>query len=218
MSILNTIKTGVASLVRPNTPVSKRKVYLSSGHSNKSGKDMGARYSDFTNSGIVIWEGEQTALLRNRIYKILGDAGFYDQVVIDADANITAETIKLWSSKVTKNDLALDIHFNAAGPDATGVEVIVPDSSSPVENDMAKRFANVSHIVLGSKLRGNAGVITEAQSARGKLGWMRLNCETLLWEVCFLSNKGEQLAFQTKIYDVAAEAAEILISWLKEEI
>ena len=179
---------------------------------------MGARYTDFTVSGGIVWEGQLAANFRHEIYKFLVDAGFSDQVVTDVDSNITAETLKLWQTKVRKTDLALDIHFNAAGPAARGVEVIVPDLYTKEEFKLASKLAIITENCLQTKLRGNLGVITEGQSARGKLGWMRLNCETVLWEVCFPTNKEDFLAFQSRHIDLAAEVAKLLIEWLKEEI
>lgn len=179
---------------------------------------MGARYNPYPGGQITIWEGQLTAELRSMIYKILVDAGFSDRVVIDADSNITAETLVLWQKKVRPTDLALDIHFNAAGPDARGVEVIVPDKWSTAEQRLAQRLASITSVVLGTKLRGNNGVITEKQSHRGRLGWMRLNCETILWEVCFPTNKQDFGALETRKTDLAAEAANICIEWLNEEI
>lgn len=218
MSILSTMKSAIISVVRPNTPPSKRRLFLSAGHSNKSGKDMGARYNPYPGGQITIWEGQCTAELRSLIYKLLVDAGFSDQVVIDADSNITAETLQLWSSKVKKTDLALDIHFNAAAPTAHGVEVIVPDKYSETEWTFAQHIAWDTNALLKTPLRGKEGVITESQSNRGRLGWMRMNCETILWEVCFLSNPEEFKTYETQKVNLAAQVAHTLMQWLKEEI
>lgn len=220
MNLLNALKD-MAQLVRPTK--SERILYLSAGHSNVPGKDQGSVYR---NTGFVIsnageiTEGAIAADLRLKIYKILVDAGFGPRVKLDDSRNVTLETYKEWRGKVKKQDLAIDIHFNSFPvKTATGTEVLVPDKYSKMEFAMASRLAQITHDVMGIALRGGrGGVKTESESKRGSLLWMKLPTETILWEVCFMSNPSEQNKYWDSYRNLAAEAANLMIQWLNEEI
>lgn len=220
MNILTALK-GVAELVRPKP--SPRTLWLSAGHSNAPGKDQGSEYRN-TGFGLsrelTVTEGAMAADLRLMIYKILQDAGFGDRVKLDDSRNVTAETFKQWRGMVRKQDLAIDIHFNSfTNKTASGTEVLVPDTYSKMEFAVAGRLAQVTHDVMGIPLRGGrGGVKTESESKRGSLLWMKLPCETILWEVCFPSNPAEQDKYWNSRRHLAAEAANLAIQWLNEEI
>lgn len=223
MSILSTIKNaviGAVSVLRP-TPASPRRLYLSSGHGNVAGKDRGA---PFRRAGVQEWEGVHTALLRRRIYELLLQWGFGAQVIVDADTNITNETVDLWKKKVRPGDLALDIHFNCVeNPKASGTESFVPDVPTREEVTIAERLSDVSAKLMGIPARGYfklgsavfKGVKTPGQSNRGRLAWMYLNCHSVLWEVCFMTCPVDQNEYFKQFENLAAEAAGILAIWLK---
>jgi LysM repeat protein len=59
-------------------------------------------------------------------------------------------------------------------------------------------------------LRGNKGVRTEIESHHGKLGWMRMNCNNLLLEVCFISNNEDMESYQKNKEVLAKRIAQFL--------
>ena len=65
---------------------------------------------------------------------------------------------------------------------------------SKFERDIAGNLSDVISDTLGLK---NRGVKTEIESHHGKLGWMRLNCENVLIEVCFITNTHDIKNYQT---------------------
>lgn len=96
-------------------------------------------------------------------------------------------------------DVAVELHMNAAtNPAARGVEVI----SLPHQQVMARTIARrISH-VLESPLRGAAGWIDQAQSARGRLGFVRAG--GLVVEVGFMSNPEELHKVRSRLWLVAS--------------
>ena len=66
--------------------------------------------------------------------------------------------------------------------------------------------------ILGIK---NRGVISEDQSARGKLGLMREQGIVALLEIGFISNPNDLAAYQKNKYKLAAAIADILIKYEK---
>ena len=84
---------------------------------------------------------------------------------------------------------------------------------------MAGKLAKCMSDTLGIPLRGNIkdtlGVKTEAMSARGTLGWMRLNGQNILLEVCFISNKSDMEKYQANKSILAFKIAKILYDYAK---
>lgn len=161
-----------------------RQLYLSAGHSNMQGRDQGAEGNNYI-------EGQLAAEFRDLLSDKLIEKGI--QPILDPDSNITKETVALFKTKVKPNDIAIDIHFNAATPQATGCESIMPKSFSPFERDLASSLSLIMSNVLDLK---NRGVFTEDKTPRKKLAWMTLNCETVLIEICFISNVNDMNNYQ----------------------
>lgn len=182
----------------------KRKIFISAGHSNVPGKDMGADGLD------GVKEGNLTVELRNLVikeFKLLGE-----NVTTDVDSNVTKETVILINGLLSERDIALDIHFNAfARESANGTEVIVPFKSSQFERELAAKLSKEVAICLGNKDRG---YITEAQSARGTLIFMRPNCENILLEVCFITNRKDLDSYLSKKNEVAKVIAKTLYEYV----
>lgn len=103
---------------------------------------------------------------------------------------------------VKLKDCAIDIHFNAGG--GTGCEVVVPEHASETEKAVASTISQLLAEKLGVK---NRGVKKESDTARGKLAWMTLPCESILVEVCFLDNHKDMENFnKNKLHAVDALA------------
>jgi len=69
------------------------------------------------------------------------------------------------------SEAAIELHTNAhTNPAATGVEVI----SNPAQRELARTIARRIAHVLELPVRGAGGWIDQSQSARGRLGFVRL--------------------------------------------
>lgn len=177
-----------------------KKLFLSAGHSTVT--DKGTVGLDGVN------EGDLTAELRKLLVKELAIIGVYPQV--DPDENATGTTVKTITSHIKHIDVAIDLHFNAyIHPKATGSEALVPFSHTTYEVKLAKALSATCSNVLSIVDRG---VKTEANSARGRLIFMRPNCENVLLEVCFITNKEDYASYLANKTTLAKELAKTIYS------
>lgn len=183
----------------------QRTIFISAGHSNAPTRDRGAVSGNFI-------EGVLTAELRSFIVPILRNMGA--KVVVDDDSSVLTQTINYFRNKTTKNCIVVDFHFNAATPNATGTETLVPKTPSAFEQqlafDLSTACGNVLSIPLRGSFNGFRGVKTEVESHHGKLGWMRLSGETVLVEMCFITNPSNMRSYETNKYRLAHEIAKVL--------
>ena len=190
-----------------------RSIYISAGHSNKSGRDRGA-------SGNGYIEGELAVELRNLIVSELRKLG--KNPIVDADDSILSQTINFFRNKTTNRCIVVDIHWNAAGPTATGTETLIPSDNTKFERDLAKACSDVISETLGIVLRGNhaglRGVKTELESRYGRLGFMRLTGENILLEVCFITNSGDMTRYQRYKRTLAERLANVLAEFSDDEV
>lgn len=182
----------------------KHLIFVSAGHSNIPGRDMGA----IGLNGIK--EGDLTAELRKLVVAEFKKLGVI--VVKDKDNTVTSETVATINSILDVNDLAVDIHFNAFHREtARGTEVIIPFKSSEFEKTLAAKLSIEIAKVLNTT---NRGVITEAQSARGTLLFMRPNCENILIEVCFITNQKDLDSYIINKELVAKTIASVIYNYM----
>lgn len=176
-----------------------RKIFISAGHSLSKPGASGNGYKE-----------ELLAIeLRDLIIKELKDIGV--SATIDDNNNALVESINFFSKLINPNSIALDIHWNAsANALATGVETLVPSTYTKFEYDFAAALSDIVSKTLGIKKRGTNGVKTEAESHHGKLGWMRMNCENILLETCFISNKSDMDSYQKSKITLAKSIAKLL--------
>lgn len=178
-----------------------RKIFISAGHTRK-GTDAGAIANGYK-------EGDLAAELRDLIVDAL--KAYMITPIVDDDKNALQQTINTFKALVNPSAILLDIHFNAATPQAKGVECFIPDTYSNFERDMAKDIAEDISEILNSPLRSGmlrvAGVKRESESARKQLGWMRLTGENVLVEVCFITNKEEIEKYQSEKTRIAKAIA-----------
>ena len=181
-----------------------RKLLISAGHSNVPGKDMGADGLQDLKEGIL------TVELRNLVVKELK---FFNQTAItDPDSFVTKDTVAIINALLDSRDIAIDLHFNAfAAESAKGCEVLIPFKSTQIERDLAQILVDNISAVLATK---NRGVKTEADSARKHLMFMTPNCENILIEVCFITNKTDVLMYLTKKDVVAKVIAKCLYDFV----
>jgi N-acetylmuramoyl-L-alanine amidase len=182
-----------------------RKIFISAGHSNVSGRDRGA----LGVNGTI--EGELTVALRKKVVSELNRLGA--NPITDIDRNVTRETVTFMIQNLVSRDIAIDIHFNAATKTATGTEVLIPFKSSEFERHLGNLLSYNIATVLGIR---NRGLKTEADSARGRLIFMTPNCENILIEVCFITNENDMKAYNEKQNQVATIIAKCIISSLNK--
>ena len=175
-----------------------RTIFLSAGH---GGNDVGAVGNGYN-------EADLTIELRDLVLKYLKQLGA--KVVIDDNKNALAQTITFFKNKVAKDSILLDIHWNAATPQATGTEVLIPATPTKFETDLATDLSKVIANTLNIK---NRGVKTELQSARKSLGWMKLTGENVLIETCFISNKNDMDSYQKNKEELAKKIAIVLFEY-----
>ena len=155
-----------------------RTLFISAGHSTKVGSDRGA-------SGNGLIEGVVASDFRKLLVKELRAIGV--PVIVDGDHTVLADTMAWLRRFVNNKSVALEIHTNASDNlSATGAEVIVPDNPSAYETLLATRLSETISEVLGIR---NRGVKQEKHTARKRLGFMRVPCETVLPELFFISNR-----------------------------
>ena len=100
---------------------------------------------------------------------------------------------------------AIELHTNGStNPMARGVEVI----SLPAQKELARTIARRIAHVLGVPVRGAGGWIDQSQSARGRLGFVRVG--GLVVETFFITNPDELALYQKHKWRVATAIAEAL--------
>lgn len=181
-----------------------RKIFISAGHSNKPGRDRGA-------SGNGYIEGELAVEFRDLLNKELQFYGI--KPISDGNDSILKDSIIFFQNKTSPTSIVIDIHWNAATPQATGVETLIPSVHSTFEKELAEKISALIGNELAIPLRGQKGVKTEAESHHGRLGWMRLTGENILIEMCFISNKKDMESYQNKKHSLAKKMAKLLYEY-----
>jgi len=173
-------------------------IFLAAGHSSVKGTentDPGAIANGHTEADLAVVLRDLTRVA------ILKKGG---KVTTDDDRKSLKQVIQAFS--ISKDgDIICDIHFNAATPKATGVEVFHPARASQEELDLAMIIAKRFSDTMGIK---NRGIKDETQSARKRLGIMNPKGVNVLIEVCFITNPSDLNAFlETKeqLGDILAE-------------
>jgi len=184
-----------------------RKLAISAGHSNTEGRDQGAN-----THGRV--EGLETVKLRDLLVSNFKHNGI--TVNVDKDDSVTKETVAVFKQYFDEHDILIDIHFNASTNErATGTEVIIPEKYSTFEYSIASDVCRTISNVLGIH---NRGVKTESQTARGHLAWMTMNAETILIEVCFLSNETDMRKYYSYQVKLVKELVNIISNYKSLQI
>ncbi len=158
-------------------------ILLSAGHTNNPHDDRGAAGNGFI-------EGVETVKVRDAVAALLRDRGL---TVIEDGSDGVNEPLKKAIALARTADTALEFHFNAASPQATGVEVL----SKPNHRKLAQRIAKEISAALQIPARGgDGGWKSDTSGQHHRLGF----CEAggLIVEICFISNVGDMLAYTTK--------------------
>lgn len=200
-------------------------IIASSGHTNVSGKDRGASSVD----GKYI-EGVLTVLDKNLLVNYINKAALREGIkdiskylLVDRDDTALADTMAFLKGRTKPGDLLIDIHYNSVGnKDVKGTEVLIPEQYTKEELEIADKISDIIAEVLGTKERGAIGKVdgvkTEADSARKKLGWMRLVGINILIELEFLSNPEAMKILGEKRNELWEKIANYIVGLLKQSI
>jgi N-acetylmuramoyl-L-alanine amidase len=174
-------------------------IYLTAGH---GGSDPGA----VSNYGVEAKENRKFVIsVAKCLYKKYNIMSYSDE-----DSMSLGKVIAWLKGKVKKNDVSIDVHFNAGPPSAHGCEVIIPNEHTEEERLLAKDICNALSLSGGFR---NRGVKTEADTARKSIGILRQPhiATNVLIEVCFISSKSDMYLYG-KNYDAIIEAVSYAIS------
>lgn len=175
-----------------------RKIYLTAGH---RGGTTGANYNG-------IKEAEETIWLRNEIADMLKRKGV--EVEIDNDSASLSEVVAQINVGCKKTDICVDLHFNAVGnPTANGTEVFKPFNFTDTEMELAEDLLYSTCMILGTK---NRGVKREGEGTHSRLAMLSdVSCNSVLLEVCFISNREDANKYKEKRDELAIILAEQLL-------
>jgi N-acetylmuramoyl-L-alanine amidase len=173
-------------------------VFVSAGHTSKgNNQDSGA----VNKNGIR--EADLTTEFRNLVLPNLKAKGL--NVITDVDTERLAEYLQ--RIKTGAGSVVLEFHFDCADGKATGSTVIVGSDADRLDKAFAQEIVNVTSSTLGIK---NRGVISEADSHRGRLGLMREQGTVALLEICFIDNDKDLSSYQNNKLELAARVADII--------
>lgn len=177
-----------------------RKIYLTAGH---RGGTTGANYNG-------IKEAEETIWLRDEISSILNRRGV--EVEIDNNKSSLSEVVQTINASCKPTDICVDLHFNAvANPSANGTEVFRPFNSSDIEIELAEDMLYPTCMVLKTK---NRGVKREGEGTHRRLAMLSdVMCNSVLLEICFISNLNDAVKYKENKDELAILLAEQLLRY-----
>lgn len=174
-----------------------RTIYLNAGH---RGGTTGANYG--------IKEAEETIWLRDSIASLLRKKGV--RVELDNNTASLSQVVATINASCKATDICVDLHFNAVGnPSANGTEVLRPFNCSDTEIELAEDLLYSTCMVLGTK---NRGVKREGEGTHQRLAMLSdVKCNSVLLEVCFISNREDSNKYKEKREELAIMLAEQLL-------
>lgn len=160
-------------------------------------------------------EADLTVELRDLVVRELLAIGS-GAVIYTEPPRTTLTQVWTWLfGKVTNNDIAIDIHFNAASFEAFGCEVFYRVPPVANELDFAERLMNA---VADAALLKKRGIKPESQSQHKKL-WIFnhafIRPMAALIEVCFITNLQDLKVYQANKVAVAKAIAKVLVAQAK---
>jgi N-acetylmuramoyl-L-alanine amidase len=167
-------------------------VLISAGHSDT---DPGAVSGIFKEATLAM-------KLRDRVAHALKDKGV---PCLKDGADGVNDTLSRAISLCNKvGGLAVEIHFNAGPPTATGIEALCKPGQKKFAQDLCIAIASIT----GIKLRGDKGWKADDSGQHHRLGF----CEAggVILEVCFITSAYDMSAYVTKKEAVAEAIAHVL--------
>lgn len=177
-----------------------RKIFLTAGH---KGGFSGANANGFS-------EACETINLRNQIANFLKEKGV--DVFVDYDTAPLSEVIQAVNSVCSKDDICIDIHFNAVNnPYANGSEVLRPFAFTPLEISLAEHILHTICLHLNTK---NRGVKHEGEGHHSRLAMLSdVHCNTVIVEVCFISNENDVALYLNNKESLASALADTIFNF-----
>lgn len=179
------------------------KIFLTAGHHYS---DPGASGNKFTENSLAL---EFVNLTSSFAREICPDIPIWNDNYLDPLSTVTQQV----KSMGTKNDLWIEVHFNAYNGKATGYEALVSNNAG----EFSKRVAHNLSFIPALMGIPNRGVKTEAQSKRGKLGMLNTIVPAVLLEMGFIDNESDMDKWKEKRVDVAKALAIYLVSLYKSK-
>lgn len=175
-------------------------VLLSAGHTNIKGQDRGA-----VGNGFI--EGELAVELRDAVAAHLREMG--EHQVIEDGFDGQNDPLKKALDLAKQADLAVEFHWNAGPPTATGVEVL----SKLNRQALSQTIARVIGDATGIRLRGESGWKADNSGQHHRLAF----CEAggVIVEVCFISNPNDMSKYRKNFDHVAKGIAGALAATVK---
>lgn len=175
--------------------------FISAGHNSKSvtiKKDPGA----VNKQGIK--EGDLTIEFRDLVLRELDLLGI--KYISDTDEeNLAAYLNRIQTGT---GSVVVEYHFDANDkPEPTGCTGLVEGEADRLDKAFAKELTDSTASIFGIK---NRGVISEAESHRGRLGLMREDGIICLVELCFISNPDDLARYNLKKRELAKAHALII--------
>lgn len=148
-------------------------------------------------------ENLETIKFRDLVVPILKARGL--KVITDDDK----DTLAVYLNKIQTGDgsVVVEFHFDAADGKATGSTAIVGIDADQNDKAFAKELVDTTASILGIK---NRGVISEADSHRGRLGLMRKKGTVALLELCFIDNQSDMEKYNQNKIKLGNEIAAII--------
>jgi N-acetylmuramoyl-L-alanine amidase len=188
--------------------VTKKLVAICVGHSRAG--DKGAVNTD----GVTEWSFNQP--LAKRICELVEDAG-HSTVLIDRYEGKSYNSAMLWLTKRLKElkvDVAIELHFNSAGPLATGYEFLHWFCSPKGVSLGHKMLRSFSKMFPEQRNRGLKSINAED---RGGLFLRKSHCTALICEPFFGSNAKDTAFFSAQKEKLAVVYADGIVNWLEEQ-
>lgn len=156
----------------------KAKCFINAGHSKYI---KGAVHKEYK-------ENEMVIKLRNILLPLLKD-----YKIVSVPDNLSLKKSIAWvNERANENDFAFSLHFNAHNNSSIrGVEAYYHNIR---EKKLAPIFSKEISKVLNIP---NRGARPDTWTWVGSLGWLRkLRCDSILVEVCYLTNKDDMKAYR----------------------
>ena len=173
-------------------------IFISAGHNNKGIKpDPGAVANGYTEANLAVE-------FRNLVIEELTKLG--EKVIKDNDDERLADYLK--RIQTGSGSVVLEFHFDAAASaTATGTTALIGGDADRLDKAFGKELVEATSAILGIK---NRGVLSEADSHRGRLGLMRESGTVALLELCFISNINDLKAYNEHKKELAVKIASIV--------
>lgn len=128
------------------------------------------------------------------------------KVITDNDKETLSQYLN--RIKTGTGSVVLEFHLDAAvNQSASGCTAVVGTDADRLDKMFAKELVDTTASILGIR---NRGVITEAQTHRGRLGIMREQGIVSLLELGFISNKNDMAALEANAFTLASAIAKIV--------